>query len=123
MDKVVTDSSRTLEEKKGRSLERIRTQAIHHGRTLSQFSIGPAEKVQKLQNRAAAILRLESNEHDFNESFRALSWRKFNFQGLEATSIMTYKNLHGISPENLLWKWRFFAPNQSFNEKVFLQRC
>ena len=27
MDKVVTDSSRTLEEKKGRSLERIRTQA------------------------------------------------------------------------------------------------
>ena len=41
--------------------------------TLSQFSIGPAEKVQKLQNRAAPILRLESNEQDFNESFQALS--------------------------------------------------
>lgn len=63
MDKVVTDSSRTLEEKKGRSLERIRTQA------------SMAFTVARYRNSALAllILRLESNEHDFNESFRALS--------------------------------------------------
>lgn len=75
MDKVVTDSLRTLEEEKVEvSWEDSNLgQYGFHGRTLSQFSIGPAEKVQKLQNRAAPILRLESNEHDFNESFWALS--------------------------------------------------
>lgn len=64
MDKVVTDSSRTLEEKKGRSLERIRTQA------------SMAFTVARYRNSALALLKRYRSFKTVQ--LRFLGWKAMN---------------------------------------------
>ena len=62
---------------------------------------GLPEKLQKLQNRAARIVKCANYDSNIDELFRALGWRKLKYQRLESAAIMMYKSLHGMTPEYL----------------------
>ena len=36
-----------------------------------------------------------------DELFRVLGWRKLKYQRLESAAVVTYKSLHGMTPEYL----------------------
>ena len=60
---------------------------------------GLSEKLQRLQNRAARILMSASYDSNLDDLFRALGWRRLNYQRLEQKSILMYKTLHGMTPD------------------------
>ena len=76
---------------------------------------GLSEKLQKLQNRAARILMCANYDSNINELFRALGWHKLKYQRLEsAAAVMTYKSLHGMTPEYLSSRFVFRSDVTSY---------
>ena len=62
---------------------------------------GLAEKLQRLQNRAARTLMSASYDSNLDDLFRTLGWRRLYYQRLEQKSILMYKTLHGMTPDYL----------------------
>ena len=68
---------------------------------------GLAEKLQKLQNRAARILLSAPYDSSATDLFRRLHWKNLRNQRLFAKAIMMFKILNGQTPDYLSNKFIF----------------
>ena len=57
-----------------------------------------ANKLQKLQNRAARVLNSSAFDTSTEYLFQVLSWRGFESQRLIQKACMVYKSLNGLAP-------------------------
>ena len=60
-----------------------------------------ADKLQKLQNRAARVLTSSSYDTNADYLFDKLGWKKLASQRKMAKAIMVYKSLNGLAPDSL----------------------
>ena len=60
-----------------------------------------ANKLQKLQNRAARVLTSSSYDTSADYLFERLGWKKLPSQRRIAKAIMVYKSLNGVAPDYL----------------------
>ena len=60
-----------------------------------------ADKLQKLQNRAARVLTSSSYDTNADYLFDKLGWKKLASQRKMAKAIMVYKSLNGLAPDYL----------------------
>jgi hypothetical protein len=57
-----------------------------------------AEKLQKLQNRAARVLTFSSYDINADSLFEKLNWKTLSFQRKVQKAVMVYKSLNGLTP-------------------------
>ena len=60
-----------------------------------------AEKLQKLQNRAARVLTFSTYDTNADHLFEILGWKNLASQRKIAKTIMVYKSLNGLAPDYL----------------------
>ena len=60
-----------------------------------------ADKLQKLQNRAARILNFSSYDVDVDVVLASIDWKKFETQRKIQKAVMVHKSLHGLAPDYL----------------------
>ena len=77
-------------------------------------SISLAEKLQKLQNRAARILLSAPYDANATDLFRRLNWKNLKNQRLYTKAIMMFKNLNGETPDYLSTKFIFRNDTTSY---------
>ena len=77
-------------------------------------STGLAEKLQKLQNRAARILLSAPYDSSATDLFRRLHWKNLRNQRLSAKAIMMFKILNGQTPDYLSNKFIFRNDTTSY---------
>ena len=70
-------------------------------------STGLAEKLQKLQNRAARILLSAPYDSSATDLFSRLHWKNLRHQRLFAKAVMMFKILNGQTPDYLSNKFIF----------------
>jgi len=70
-------------------------------------SISLAEKLQKLQNRAARILWSAPCDVNATDLFRRLNWKNLRNQRLYNKAIMMFKTFNGETPDYLSTKFIF----------------
>jgi hypothetical protein len=58
-----------------------------------------AEKLQKLQNRAARVLTFPSYDTNADSLFEKLNWKTLSFQRKVQKAVMVYKSLNGLAPD------------------------
>ena len=58
-----------------------------------------AEKLQKLQNRAARVLTFSTYDTNADHLFEILGWKNLASQRKIAKIIMVYKSLNGLAPD------------------------
>ena len=73
-----------------------------------------AEKIQKLQNRAACILLSAPYDSSATDPFRRLHWKNLRNQRLFAKAIMMFKILNGQTPDYLSNKFIFRNDTTSY---------
>ena len=67
----------------------------------SNCSKSSADKLQKLQNRAARILTCSNYDTNADLLIKRLGWRKLDSQRKIQKVTMVYKSLNGLNPDNL----------------------
>ena len=77
-------------------------------------STGLAEKLQKLQNRAACTLLSALYDSSATDMFRRLHWKNLRNQRLSAKAIMMFKVLNGQTPDYLSKKFIFRNDTTSY---------
>ena len=60
-----------------------------------------ADKLQKLQNRAARVLTSSSYDTNADYVFEILGWKNLASQRKIAKAIMVYKSVNGLAPDYL----------------------
>ena len=60
-----------------------------------------ADKLQKLQNRAARVLKFSSYDTSADPLIRQLGWNKLDNQRKFHKAVMVHKSLHGLAPDYL----------------------
>ena len=78
-------------------------------------SISLAEKLQKLQNRAARILLSAPYDSNATDLFRRLNWKNLRNQRLYTKAIMMFKTLNGETPDYLSTKFNFRHDTTSYS--------
>jgi hypothetical protein len=58
-----------------------------------------AEKLQKLQNRAARVLTFSSYDTNADLLFEKLNWKTLSFQCKVRKAVMAYKSFSGLAPK------------------------
>ena len=84
-------------------------------------STGLAEKLQKLQNRAARILLSAPYDSSATDLFRRLHWKNLRNQRLFAKAVMMFKILNGQTPDYLSNKFIFRNDTTSYRLRACLQ--
>ena len=64
-----------------------------------------ADKLQKLQNRAARALTFSSYDADASQLFQNLNWKNLSTQRDIQKALMVFKSLNGLAPEYLSSKF------------------
>jgi len=64
-----------------------------------------ADKLQKLQNRAARILTFSSYDTNADRLFEELGWQKLETQRQVHKAVMVYKSVNGLAPDYLCTKF------------------
>ena len=77
-------------------------------------SISLAEKLQKLQNRAARILLSAPYDCNATDLFRRLNWKNLRNQRLYTKAIMMFKTLNGEIPDYLSTEFIFRNDTTSY---------
>ena len=77
-------------------------------------SISLAEKLQKLQNRAARILLSAPYDSNATDLFRRLNWKDLRNQRLYTKALMMFKTLNGVTPYYLGTKFIFRNDTTSY---------
>ena len=67
----------------------------------SNFNKTLADKLQKLQNRAARVLTFSSYDTSADPLIRQLGWNKLDNQRKFHKAVMVHKSLHGLAPDYL----------------------
>ena len=79
-----------------------------------------ADKLQKLQNRAARALTLSSHDADASQLFQNLNWKKLSTQRDIQKALMVFKSRNGLAPEYLNSKFtaRSNTTSYTFRDSV-----
>ena len=64
-----------------------------------------ADKLQKLQNRAARVLTFSSYDTNADRLFKELGWQKLQTQRQIQKAVMVYKSVNGLAPDYLRKKF------------------